>query len=73
MTALTRPVRRVTDAATRMPHGFRQRLVLTLHPGAILEVRESGRRASIRLDIGTLYARACIAEAREKIKKGGRK
>jgi hypothetical protein len=56
-----------------MPHGYRDRLIITLHPGAIIEVRESRRRQSVRLDLGILYVQELIRLAREQRGKRGRR
>jgi hypothetical protein len=62
MTKLQKPLCRTTEAR-RMPHGFKSTLVLTIYPGAVVEVRESGRRSGLRFDLGELYARASVRAA----------
>ena len=46
-----------------MPHGFKDRLVITLYPGAVLGVRESGCHTELHLNIGEWYARTLVAAA----------
>jgi hypothetical protein len=62
MTALSKPVKR-TSTVAGMPHGFKDRLVLTLYPGAVLGVREIGHRSELHLNIGEWYARTLVARA----------
>ena len=74
MTELTKPIRR-SVTVEKIFHGFRQRLVITLHPGGWVEIRESRRRDVVRLDLGTLYAQALVRRAMEQArgrKRGGR-
>lgn len=67
MTALKKPLSRAVDRPN-MPHGYKDRLILTIHPGGILEVRESRRRESVTLDVGILYVKALLEQARAKTK-----
>jgi hypothetical protein len=46
-----------------MPHGFRERLVVTVFPGGFIEVREARRHEVIRLDLGILFAKEMIRRA----------
>jgi len=62
MTELTKPVRRVAQVR-QMPHGFRDRLVITLFPGGIVSVRETRHKESIEFDLGKLYASALVRRA----------
>jgi hypothetical protein len=62
MTKLIKPVKR-TSTVAGMPHGFKDRLVITLYPGAVLGVRESGSRSELHLNIGEWYARTLVNEA----------
>lgn len=70
-TLVTKPLRR---RVTVRPAGhlYKPALVVTLHPGGVLELREPHHRAGVRLDLGRLYAQAMIAEARTARRKGTR-
>ncbi len=70
MTTITKPVTR--RVASRLPHGFRDTLIITLHPGGVVEVREP-RRKGYSFDLGLLYAKAVIKEGWEKGRKRGRR
>jgi hypothetical protein len=59
MTTFKPVTRRV---ASRLPHGFADKLIVTLHPGGIVEVREP-RRKPVSFDMGLLYAKATIEAA----------
>jgi hypothetical protein len=72
MTTLSKPLTR-SVIHPRMPHGYRDRLIITVHPGAIIEVREARRRQSVRLDLGILYVKELIRLAREQQRKRGRR
>lgn len=61
MTTITKPVRRVAQA--RMPHGYADRLIITLYPGGIVEVREVRRKETVQFDLGRLYVSALIRRA----------
>ncbi len=62
MTALNKPVRRVAQVR-EMPHGFRDRLVVTLYPGGIVSVREVRRREAVEFDLSKLYVSALITRS----------
>lgn len=62
MTALTKRVVRKTRG--RVPHGVRAEIVVTLYPGGIIGLRELGRRKEYDFEVGALYSRAVLAEAR---------
>ena len=70
MTDLQKPLRRrVTPRA--MPHGFRPELVITLHPGGVVELREvRSRQAPVALDLGALYVKARIQESMQRRPRG---
>lgn len=70
MTTMTKPVTR--RVASRLPHGFRDSLIITLYPGGIVEVREPWGKA-YSFDLGLLYAKAVIKDAWDNGKKRGRK
>jgi len=54
-----------------MPHGFRPALIVTLHPGGVLELREvRSRSAPVTLDLGLLYVKARIHEAMSRRPRG---
>ena len=72
MTTLSKPLTR-SVIHPRMPHGYADRLVISIYPGAIIEVRESRRRQSVRLDLGVLYVQELIRLAREQAAKRGRR
>ena len=63
MTDLSKPIkRRVT--VEKIAHGFRNRLVVTLHPRGLLEIREAHlREAPVLLDLAVLYVQARIKGA----------
>lgn len=61
MTALTKPLTRSVDHP-HMPHGYRDRLVITVYPGGFIEVRETRRREMVRLDVGILYVKELIRQ-----------
>jgi hypothetical protein len=62
MTTLSKPVQR-TATVPNMPHRFKDRLVITLYPGAVLGVREIGHRSELHLNIGEWYARTIVQYA----------
>ena len=63
MTELQKPLRRRVRTRA-MPHGYRPELVVTLHPGGLVELREvRSRQAPVELDLATLYVKARIQEA----------
>jgi hypothetical protein len=62
MTNLLKPVKR-TATVPNLPHGFKDRLVITLYPGAVLGVREVGSHSELHLSIGDWYARTLVAAA----------
>lgn len=63
MTDLQKPLRRKVRPRA-MPHGYRPELVVTLHPGGLVELREvRSRRQPVSLDLATLYVKARIQEA----------
>ena len=64
MTDLLKPIRRVARNL-RVPHGIKPDLVVTLHPGGLIGLRESGRRKEYALDIGELYRAAVVREFAE--------
>jgi len=72
MTRLSKPLTR-SIVHPHMPHGYRDRLVITVHPGGFIEVRESRRRQSVRLDVGILYVTELIRRAGEQQRKRGRR
>lgn len=72
MTTLTKAVKR-TSTVPNMPHGFKDRLVITLYPGAVLGVRESGSRTEVHLSIGDWYARTLVAAALKAKRQKGRR
>ena len=72
MTTLSKPLTR-SVTHPHMPHGYRDRLVITVHPGGFIEVREARRRQSVRLDVGILYVQGMIRRAREEAAKRGRR
>ena len=55
MTELTKIIKRKTDA--NVPHGVKRNIIITLYPGAIIGLREAGRRKGTEVCIegGTLY------------------
>jgi hypothetical protein len=63
MTDLVKPIqRRVT--VKKIAHGYRNRLVVTLHPNAMLEIREARTREDpVLLDLASLYVSARIKAA----------
>ncbi len=72
MTDLQKPLRRKVRPRT-MPHGYRPELVVTLHPGGLVELREvRSRRAPVTLDLATLYVKARIQEAMGRGPAGGK-
>jgi len=71
MTTLTKAVKR-TATVPKMPHGFKNRLVITLYPGAILGVRESRGKDELLLNIGDWYGRALVRAALQAQRKKGR-
>ncbi len=62
MTELKKPLTRFVEHP-HMPHGYRDRLVITVHPGGFIEVREARRRESVRLDVGILYVKELLRRA----------
>ncbi len=62
MTKLRKPITR-SVIHPHMPHGYRDRLVITVHPGGFIEVREARRRETVRLDVGILYVKELIRRA----------
>jgi hypothetical protein len=71
MTDLQKPLRRKVRPRT-MPHGYRPELVVTLHPGGMVELREvRSRREPVSLDLATLYVKARIQEAHDQYHAGG--
>lgn len=62
MTTLTKPVRRVVQVS-KVPHGFRNRLIFTLYPGGVVSVREIRRNESVEFDLASLYASAVVRRA----------
>jgi hypothetical protein len=62
MTNLLKPVTR-TSTVKDLPHGFKDRLVLTLYPGAVLGVREVGSHSELHLNIGEWYVHTLVAAA----------
>jgi len=67
MTTLNRPV---TRKATTTPaaHGVRAELVISLHPGGIIGIREAGRRSKTEIcfEAARLYVDGVRAKAAEK-------
>jgi hypothetical protein len=67
MTTLTKPV---TRKAYTQPaaHGVRPELVISLHPGGIIAIREVGRRAASEICVyaASIYVDAIRAEAAAK-------
>jgi hypothetical protein len=64
-TLLTKPVRR--KSPWRAPHGVRPDVVITIYPGAIIGLRELGRRKEVKVSAATIYTRALLlAEVRER-------
>lgn len=55
MTDLRRPVKRVARGCT-VPHGVNPTLVIALHPGGVIGLRESRRRQEYLVEAGALYA-----------------
>ena len=72
MTTLSKPLTR-SITHPHMPHGYRDRLVISIYPGGFIEVRESRRRQSVRLDVGILYVTELIRRAGEEAAKRGRR
>lgn len=64
MTKLVKPVKRT--ATCQVPHGVNPSLVITLHPGGVIGLRESRRRREYLIAAGRLYAQLVAAEARQK-------
>ena len=67
MTDLKKPVKRVARGLN-VPHGVKPDMVMTMYPGGIIGLRESGRRKEVRLSASTLYSRALLEEVRAKRK-----
>jgi len=63
MTKLTKPVRRT--AHLNVAHGIKPDIVVTLYPGGILGLRESGRRQEYRVALAALMERAVIDDAEQ--------
>jgi hypothetical protein len=68
MTTLSKPLTR-SIVHPHMPHGYHDRLIITVHPGGFIEVREARRRQSVRLAVGILYVQELIRRAREEAAK----
>lgn len=68
MTTIRKPLRRRVQCDGQVPHGVNPELVITLYPGGMLGLRETGRRQSseIQVHVGVIYARALAGQAREK-------
>lgn len=62
MIELNKPVRRVASVR-EMPHGFRNRLIVTLYPGGIISVREPRHKESVDFDLAKLYASTLVRRA----------
>ncbi len=69
MTALSKPVKRTATWAA--PYGVRPQVVITLYPGAVIGLRELGRRKEVQLSAATLYTRALLDTARARRRKRG--
>ena len=63
MTKLLKPVKRT--ATCQVPHGVNPSLVITLHPGGTIGLRESRRRREYLIAAGRLYAQLVAAEAQQ--------
>lgn len=70
MTRLTKPVKRTTP--WNAPHGVKKDVVITLYPGAIIGLRELGRRKEVQVSAATIYTRALLEERRAAQKARGR-
>jgi hypothetical protein len=75
MTHLTRPVKRTTRSSDRLPYGVRADLVVTLYPGAVIGIREHGRRYEVQIGVGKLYAElvARAETAKKRMKRAEKK
>jgi len=64
MTTLTKPVTRKA-CTTPAAHGVRPELVISLHPGGIIGIREAGRRdaSGIMFEAARLYVDGVRAKA----------
>lgn len=72
MTNLSKPLTR-SVTHPHMPHAYKDRLIISIHPGGFIEVREARRRESVRLDIGVLYVKELIRRASAKRAAQGRR
>lgn len=65
VTTLKKPVRRT--ARCHVPHGVKPVIVITLYPGGVIGLRESGRRQASeqQVEAGALYAQL-VAKATRK-------
>ena len=59
-----KPTLRVVNA--RVPHGVTPNIVVAVYPDGTIGLRELRRRQEFRLNLGTLYTNALLADAREK-------
>ncbi len=67
MNTLTKPITRKAHTQTAA-HGVRPELVISLHPGGIIAIREAGRRATSEVCVfaASIYVDALRAEAAAK-------
>ena len=66
MTTLRKPVSR--SARCHVPHGINPTIVITLYPGGLIGLRESGRRkgSEQQVEAGALYAQLVARAARQR-------